>query len=193
MAGTNDEAQYSKLCRWATERGDMADRKLLRVFVAMPVKTMGEDAPWGDVKEIRQKLLSPAASEIGKRLGCDVKLVIEDEKKSPGHIPSSMFAEASDADIYIADLTGFSANVFLELGVRWAVRNGVTILIAQDTNNLKFNVAYNRAIEYGPMPTQLENAISDIAECAVSGLTGENTCDSPVRSSGHLVTVPKVE
>lgn len=171
----------------------MVDRKSLRIFVAMPVKTMGDDAPWDDVKEIRQKLLSPAADEIGKRLDCDVKLVIEDEKKASGHIPSSMFAEASDADVYIADLTGFSANVFLELGVRWAVKDSVTILIAQDTSNLKFNVAYNRAVEYGPRPTQLENAISDIAEYAVSGLTNKHICDSPVRSGNDLLTVSRVE
>jgi tetratricopeptide (TPR) repeat protein len=171
----------------------MTARESLRVFVAMPVKTMGKDAAWGDVKEIRQKLLLPAAAEIGKRVDCDVELVIEDEKKTSGHIPSSMFAEASDADVYIADLTGFSANVFLELGVRWAVKDGVTILIAQDTSNLKFNVAYNRAIEYGPMPTQLENAIADIADYAVAGLTKKDISDSPVRSGGRLVTLPKVE
>jgi tetratricopeptide (TPR) repeat protein len=170
----------------------MTARESLRIFVAMPVKAMGEDAPWGTVKEIRQKLLLPAAVEIGKRVDCDVELVIEDEKKTSGHIPSSMFAEASDADVYIADLTGFSANVFLELGVRWAVKDGVTILIAQDTSNLKFNVAYNRAIEYGPMPTQLENAIADIADYAVAGLTRKDISDSPVRSGGGLVTVTKV-
>jgi tetratricopeptide (TPR) repeat protein len=172
----------------------MIDRKPLRIFVAMPVETMGTDAPWDDVKEIRRKLLSPAAAEIGRRLSCDIKLVIEDEKKKPGDIASSMFAEASDADVYIADLTGFSANVFLELGVRWAVKDGVTILIAQDTSNLKFNVAPSRAIKYGPMPTQLEGAILDIAEYAVSGLTNEEgICDSPVRRGIDLLSVPRAE
>jgi tetratricopeptide (TPR) repeat protein len=159
----------------------------------MPVKTMGIDAPWGDVKEIRKKLLIPAADKIAERLGREVKLVIEDEKKESGHIPTSMFAEASNADIYIADLTGFSANVFLELGVRWAVKDGVTILIAQNAGNLKFNVAYNRAIEYGPMPTQLEDAISDLADYAVSGLTDGVTCDSPVRSNDRFCTISRAE
>ncbi|MCA1704538.1 MAG: hypothetical protein LC808_15260, partial [Actinobacteria bacterium] len=171
----------------------MTDGNPLRIFVAMPVKTMGKDAPWGNVKEIRRKLLTPAKDEIARRLGREVELVIEDEKKASGHIPTSMFAEASDADIYIADLTGFSANVFLELGVRWAVKDGVTILISQDTGNLKFNVAYNRTIEYGPMPTQLEDAISDIADYAVAGLAGGVVCDSPVRSSGRLSTIPRSE
>jgi tetratricopeptide (TPR) repeat protein len=171
----------------------MTDGTPLRVFVAMPVETMGKDAIWDDVKEIRQKLLSPAVAEIGVRLDRAVKLFIEDAKKRSGDILSSMFAEATDADVYIADLTGFSANVFLELGVRWAVKDRVTILITQDKRNLKFNVAFNRAIEYGPTPTKLETAISDIAEYAISGLADENDCDSPVRRGSRLLTVPRLE
>ncbi|MGH3778103.1 MAG: helix-turn-helix domain-containing protein [Pseudonocardiaceae bacterium] len=93
----------------------MSENSSLRMFVAMPVKTMGKGAPWGDVKEIRQKLLAPAASEIGRRLGLAVELVIEDEKKIAAHIPTSMFAEASDADVYIADLTGFQCSELVTL------------------------------------------------------------------------------
>jgi tetratricopeptide (TPR) repeat protein len=171
----------------------MSENSGLRIFVAMPVKAMGEGAPWGDVKEIRQKLLAPAAAEIGRRLGLAVNLVIEDEKKIGGDIPTSMFAEASDADVYIADLTGFSANVFLELGVRWAVRDAVTILISQDVSNLKFNVAYNRAIEYGPMPTKLEQAVSDIAEFAVVGIKNNDSCDSPVRRGNQLIAIARTK
>ncbi len=171
----------------------MSENSGLRMFVAMPVKAMGEGAPWGDVKEIRQKLLAPAAAEIERRLGMAVELFIEDEKKKPGDIRTSMFAEASDADIYIADLTGFSANVFLELGVRWAVRDAVTILISQNIENLKFNVASDRAIEYGPMPTKLGQAISDIADFAVAGVKDKNSCDSPVRSGNRFVTTARTE
>lgn len=165
---------------------------VLRIFVAMPVKTMGQDASWSDVSEIRARLLAPAAAKIGERLGRRTQIFIEDEKKISGQIPASMFAEAIDAEIYIADLTGSSANVFLELGVRWAVKDGVTILISQDTGNLKFNVAYNRAIEYGPMPTKLDQAIADIADFAVTGMSA-GIVDSPVRSGGRLVTYPKAE
>lgn len=171
----------------------LSENSGLRMFVAMPVKAMGEGAPWRDVKEIRQKLLVPAAAAIGRRLGLAVELVIEDEKKIGGDIPTSMFAEASDADVYIADLTGFSANVFLELGVRWAVRDAVTILISQDVSNLKFNVAYNRAIEYGPMPTKLEQAVSDIADFVVAGIKNKNSCDSPVRRGNQLIAIARVE
>lgn len=46
----------------------------------------------------------------------------------PGNIHQSMFEEALRAPVYIADLTGLNANVYLELGVRWAVRDNVTVL-----------------------------------------------------------------
>jgi hypothetical protein len=35
-----------------------------------------------------------------------------------------MFREAVDADVYIADLSGANANVYLEPGVRWALGAG---------------------------------------------------------------------
>jgi tetratricopeptide (TPR) repeat protein len=166
--------------------------QLVRVFVAMPGSTMGERAKWADIEEIKRKLLQPVARRIGKGMGCPAKLVIEKDKVGSDPIYPSMFGEAAEADVYIADLTGANANVYLELGVRWALRDGTTVLIAQDVNVL-FNVSGNRVIPYGPMPDQLELAIDQIAASALKGLQDPEWVDSPVRRGRPLVTIPRTE
>jgi tetratricopeptide (TPR) repeat protein len=78
----------------------------------------------------------------------------------------------------------------LELGVRWALRDAVTIIISQSTEDLKFNVFANRAILY--YPDILIKAIDDIVEAIKNGLLGSKS-DSPVRLNTRYVTVPRVE
>jgi tetratricopeptide (TPR) repeat protein len=163
----------------------------LRIFVAMPGSTMGESAGWRDIEEIKQRLLEPVARRLSKELGRAVALAIEKDKPAPGPIHVSMFREALEADVYIADLSGANANVYLELGVRWALKDNVTILISQNIDDLKFNVSGNRVIPYGPMPNDLDRAISQIVASALSGLQDPLKIDSPVRNSLPLHTAPR--
>jgi tetratricopeptide (TPR) repeat protein len=168
------------------------DSRPLRVFVAMPGSSMGEKAKWDDIEEIKQRLLRPAAAQLGQELGCPVELVIEKDKLAAGSIHTSMFREAVDSDVYIADLSGANANVYLELGVRWALKDNITILISQDIHDdVKFNVSGNRVIPYGPMPNELDRAVSQIVASAVSGMRNPSKIDSPVRNSLPLVTAPR--
>ncbi|MEO7193578.1 MAG: tetratricopeptide repeat protein [Pseudonocardiaceae bacterium] len=154
---------------------------------------MGEDPLWSDVEEIRQEFLEPISREIGKQLGASPQLVIEDEKTSTGRIHKSMFSEAVDADIYIADLTGANANVYLELGVRWALRDGVTIPICQRASDIKFNASSTRVILYGKGPAVLRKAIESVAKAAVEGFENRTLCDSPVRDGLPFVQISRSE
>ena len=104
-----------------------------------------------------------------------------------------MFREAWEADVYIADLTGNNPNVYLELGVRWAVRDGVSVVVSQNISEIKFNAAFARAIEYGSDPDVLENSINDVAAVIQNGLADANHCDSPVRDGEALVISKKSE
>jgi tetratricopeptide (TPR) repeat protein len=155
----------------------------LRVFVAMPGSTMGTGARWSDIEEIKQRLLDPVAKRLSEETARPVELAIEKDKAAPGPIHPSMFREAADADVYIADLSGANANVYLELGVRWALKDNVTILVSQNIDDdLKFNVSGNRVISYGPMPNELDRAVSQVVAAALSGLRDPLKIDSPVRS-----------
>jgi tetratricopeptide (TPR) repeat protein len=102
-----------------------------------------------------------------------------------------MYREAADADVYIADLTAANPNVYLELGVRWALKDGVTIPIAQNLDDVRFNVSATRVIPYGPMPSALELATQQITDAAVDGLMHPDRIDSPVRDSLLLVAVTR--
>ncbi|MFF9036716.1 tetratricopeptide repeat-containing protein [Streptomyces sp. NPDC014892] len=163
----------------------------LRLFVAMPGSSMGADARWTNIPEIRRRLLEPVAALIGEELGCATHLVIEKEKTFMGTIHRSMFREAMEADVYIADLSGANPNVYLELGVRWALRDAVTVLIAQDVREVLFNAAASRVIGYGPMPEELIEAKRQITEAVVGGVRRHEHVDSPVREGSAYVTVPR--
>lgn len=96
-----------------------------------------------------------------------------------GTIHRSMFREAMEADVYIADLSGANPNVYLELGVRWALRDAVTVLIAQDVRQVLFNAAASRVIGYGPMPEELKEAKRQITEAVVGEYADANMWTAP--------------
>ena len=158
----------------------------------MPGSDMGGRARWSDIEEIKNRLLEPVAERLREKIGRPTEIIIEKEKSTAGPIHPSMFGEAVDSEVYIADLSGANANVYLELGVRWALRDGVTVLISQDINDdVKFNVSGNRVILYGPMPNELDRAIDQIVTSAFVGLQNPAEIDSPVRRSISFITAPR--
>jgi tetratricopeptide (TPR) repeat protein len=166
----------------------MSNPNPLRIFVAMPGTDMGPQATYKNPESVKQNLLKPVVDKLKVKLGREVILAIEKDKRQVGVIHESMFSEARDADVYIADLTGANPNVYLELGVRWAVCDRITVPISQSVEDLKFNVSPNRVIIYHP--DILIQAIDDIVEAIEQGLKN-NKCDSPVRLHSEFVTVPK--
>ncbi len=77
-----------------------------------------------------------------------------DKEVRSGDIIAQVIEDLSDADFVIADLSGRNANVFYELGVRHALRNN-TILIAQDINDIPFDIRGLRTICYSYDPESL--------------------------------------
>lgn len=154
----------------------------------MPGTNMGPNAIYTNPEAVKDNLLKPVAEKLSAKSGRKVELVIEKDKRQAGVIHASMFNEARDSDVYIADLTGANPNVYLELGVRWALRDRVTVPIAQNVEDLKFNVLANRAILY--YPDNIIKAIDDIVAAIEDGLQN-NICDSPVRLNSEFVTVPR--
>src|ERR1044072_4763865 len=70
-----------------------------------------------------------------------------DEIARPGSITRDIIEGILDADIIIADLTTRNANVFYELGIAHATSNK-TIMTAQTTNDVPFDIASYRLIFY---------------------------------------------
>ncbi|MDH2425062.1 tetratricopeptide repeat protein [Sphaerisporangium sp. TRM90804] len=165
----------------------------LVVFVAMPGSNMGDHATLKEVAKVKKFLYDPVVARLENELGVEVELRIEKDKYSGGVIYRSMFGEALEAPVYIADLTGANANVYLELGVRWALRDNVTVLVCQSVeHDVKFNVAANRVIPYGIDPGQLQDACARIVRAILDGIEKGHP-DSPVREGAGVISVSKAE
>ena len=96
----------------------------------------------------------------------ELKISREVDKNISGSITSEIVKSIAGADIVIADLTGRNPNVFLELGIRYSLRNKITILIAQHGTISPFDVNHYRTIFYrvvepAPVKKQIAKAISE--------------------------------
>lgn len=164
------------------------------IFVAMPGTIRGENARWKDVAQIKKHLYERVARQVSEAVGVKYRVRIEVDNDRPGNIHRSMFEAALRAPVYIADLTGLNANVYLELGVRWAVRDNVTVLTCQSLkDDLAFNVAPSKAVEYGNDPEKLETACTKVVDMIVKGIRWPEHVDSLVRQSAELITLNRRE
>ena len=172
----------------------MIEEKPLNIFVAMPGTNMGDAASWKNVEQIKEHFFTEIVNRLRTRITNPINdVIIEKDKVTPGLIHLSMFREAWDADVYIADLTGNNPNVYLELGVRWAVKDNITIIVSQNVGDIKFNAAANRAILYNNDPGTLKNSIEQVVQAIVVGLQKNNNVDSPVRVNNLLIAVERAE
>ncbi len=117
----------------------------LRIFVAMPGKDLGPNASFRSSDGVKESLLNPVQERLEKELGRPVIMKIEKDDDRPGNFGQSMFKEAFEAEVYMADLTGPNPNVYLELGVRWTAADNVTVLVIQDMKDYRPNIGRNRS------------------------------------------------
>ena len=156
--------------------------KPLQVFVAMPGTDLGSDPKWKKPEDVR-KLLRKFGTALGKVLGRPVELDFEQEKREAGVIHDSMFRAAWNADVFIADLSGRNPNVFFELGVRYALRRNITLLICQPTTSLPFNIKNLRVVRYREGVD--DDPIGQLVEFVENGLSRKHN-DSPILATLDL-------
>lgn len=160
----------------------------------MPGTSMGNKAKLNDPDTVKIHFFEKIGTEIGRVLNEEVDVVIEKDKKvTTGSIHTDMFKEALNTDVYIADLTGNNPNVYLELGVRWALRDKVTILVTQNVGEIRYNVLSSRVFEYNPSLGEIDNAIAEVVSAIKDGLEKKDHCDSPVRLNSELIQISKQE
>ena len=109
-------------------------------------------------------------SQFGDRVEHELQVVRELENVAPGAITSSIVRNLAEAHVAIIDLTGRNPNVFLELGIRFALRRNGTILLVQDINEVPFNVHHFRVVEYKPRFHGIAKAKRDLTATILSTL-----------------------
>lgn len=115
-----------------------------RCFVISPIGDEGS-AIREHADDVFEYIIKPATRAFG------IKPLRSDHMSETGQITDQMFREILHADLCIAVLTGYNANVFYELAVAQAAARP-TILLIEKGQELPFDVKDLRAIEYSLRP-----------------------------------------
>ena len=124
-----------------------------KIFVAMPFKDELENVFY-------------TIQQICDRNKYDV--VRADLGRASKPIFTEIIESIVSSDVIIADVTQNNPNVFLELGYAWAIGK-VVLLIANELDNLPFDIRGHRIIAYGDPANarKVEKALVDYIESAV--------------------------
>jgi hypothetical protein len=124
-----------------------------------------------DFDRVHRELVAPVLAKF------DIDAHTTGAFAQAGNIRADMFEQLMIADLVIADISIHNANVYYELGVRHALRDGHTILIRSRRDEVPFDLKTDRYLEYGADDPAASAA--DLAE-AVRQTLAAKRCDSPV-------------
>ena len=111
-----------------------------RCFVIMPFSTTTEKHTELYWDNFFLKFVKPSIEKLG--YSCSRS------KAQPSNIIKGIFKELIDADLVLAVLTDFNANVWYELGSRHVLRKG-TIMMIEEGQKLPFDISQYGVIQYG--------------------------------------------
>lgn len=155
----------------------------LKCFVIMPFGNPGVDPQRARMLELLYtQWIKPAVESIQWDQARNILIECHraDKTEKSGEIITHIIDQLVTADIVIADLSGQNPNVFYELGVRHAVHNN-TILIAQDIEDIPFDLRPLRTIQYRYDPEGMlifRNRLIDAVRAIEKDM---NAIDNPVR------------
>jgi hypothetical protein len=107
-----------------------------------------------DFDRVYFDLVKPAVSDAG------LQCVRGDELRVGALISKAVLSAVLSSDVMLADVGTADANVMYELGVRHALRRGVTILLNSGPSPVPFNISHSQIVYY--------EAGDDIARVAAS-------------------------
>jgi hypothetical protein len=165
----------------------------MKCFVIMPIGDPRKDAESARrFEHIYTHWIKTAVEELrlAPELG-QIPCHRADKENRPGDIISQVIEAVAEADFVIADLTGRNSNVFYELGVRHALRNN-TILIAQDIDDIPFDLRGQRTICYRYDPESLVGLKRSIQSSLSDMISTTTQIDNPVRRFLYEREVAKI-
>jgi hypoxanthine phosphoribosyltransferase len=129
-------------------------------FVMMPSGNHGEYTHGRQEADyVYNAIITPAIQTI---FGSDMKIIREMDNRSPGAINKAIIEHIAESDLAIVDITGQNPNVFLELGIRYALRQSTTVLLRQEDTAIPFDITNFRCIEYVPLFDGIAKAKDDL-------------------------------
>ncbi len=153
----------------------------MKCFVIMPFGNPNIDPEHARKLElIYTQWIKPAVESVKFSDDESIKCHRADKEARPGDIISHIIENLVMSDIVIADLSGKNPNVFYELGVRHAVNNK-TILIAEDLNDIPFDLQPLRTIVYRYEPEHMLNLKNSLEQAIHEIFKDPDKIDNPVR------------
>lgn len=176
----------------------------LEVFVLMPFGSSAEYEGGPDESDcVFSEIISPGVDRAYERLEAapaasgsqrydNCTITREVDRNQSGSITAKIVQALASADVVVVDITGRNPNVFLELGMRYAMRSKVTVLLAQTGTQIPFDVHGYRYIEYSKY--RPGEARERLAQFICEGLAPAVTSDSVVFDviPSMTVTIPGV-
>jgi O-acetyl-ADP-ribose deacetylase (regulator of RNase III) len=145
-------------------------------FVIMPYGRKKDiDGKEIDFDEIYKTIIEEAVSKL-KGFVCTRC----DNIDEPGWVHKRMIQHIFQDRVAIVDTSTLNANVFYELGVRHALRKGVTVLIRRKGTTWPFNIAGLKSITYTTDSEGVERAINAIIKFISNSLKNSSHVDSLV-------------
>lgn len=144
-------------------------------FVIMPYGKKVIDQQEIDFDEIYEFIIKAA---VKKLRGFEV--IRCDDIDAPGWVHKRMLQHIFEDSVAIVDTSSLNANVFYELGVRHALRKGVTVLIQREGTTWPFNIAGMNSISYTTNPRGVKEAVKAIAKFISNALNNPAHVDSLV-------------
>lgn len=93
-------------------------------------------------------IIKKAIVDMKSLYGVEIDCIRADKIEESGSIHTDMFEQIAMDDIAIVDITTLNPNVFYELGIRHALRKGVTVLMKKVGSSIPFNIQGMRTIDY---------------------------------------------
>ena len=115
-------------------------------FILMP---FSNEPPYQHTNDVYQVHVKPTVERFG--LNC----IRADDIFGPSSIMEDVWSHILKASLIVADVTGRNPNVFYELGMAHTVGRP-TIVIAQDENDVPFDIRAFRYLKYEISPLQLK-------------------------------------
>lgn len=122
--------------------------------------------------QVLKHLIKPCFNEE------EYEVVRADQESSPNQISKAIIKNIIEADIVVADLTGYNPNVFYELAVRHTIGKPVIQLI-EEKNDIPFDISNVRTIFYNLDLDGVERAKSDLKKFIQSAIDNPES-DNPV-------------
>jgi tetratricopeptide (TPR) repeat protein len=150
-------------------------------FVVMPFgqKPVGEKLI--DFDAVYDEVFEPAIKAARLPEGGTLAPRRTDRDKFAAAISEDLFEYLEYSRFVLADITGASANVFLQLGVRYRARESGTIVVRQTDSPIPFDINQIKAFPYSSEPmdpaAESRRLITEVLEEALR----VNRVDSPVR------------